>query len=198
MRETPERTEGIRRRDPDVLDAVVREHLPGLLRAARAAGLPPDGAEDAVQSAFLVFFRRAEEFDGRARCGTWLYGILLRTVAESRRKTARDEPTDDIDAVVEARFGPDGTWVRPPRDPAWDVGRSEIRRLLGECLETVPDRQRLAFTLREVEGLTTAELCKVLDVSPNNLGVLLFRSRNRLRECLESKGIEGSADAQMS
>ena len=67
--------------------------------------------------------------------------------------------------------------------------------MLRSCLEDVPERQRVAFTLREVEGFETEEICKILDVSANNLGVLLYRARNRLRECLESKGLEGSGDA---
>lgn len=197
MRESQSRTDGVRRRDPAVLDAIARECVPGLLRAARAAGLPPDQAEDVVQSAFLTFLRRAEEFDGRARCMTWLYGILLRKISELRRSAGRDQPTDDIETVVDARFGRDGRWERPP-GPVADLGGAEVRRMLGECLEGVPDRQRLAFTLREGEGLSTEEVCKVLDVTPNNLGVLLYRARNRLRECLEAKGVTRSADAELS
>jgi RNA polymerase sigma-70 factor (ECF subfamily) len=197
MGETVARTQGIRRRDPEVLDAVARECLPGLLRAAKAAGLPPDQAEDVVQATFLVFLRRADDFDGRARCSTWLYGILLRKISETRRSLMREGLTDEIEDVMDSRFRPDGWWQRPPAGPVRDLGRGEIRRMLGECLESVPDRQRLAFTLREVEGLSTEELCNVLQVSANNLGVLLYRARNRLRECLESKGLEGSSDAEL-
>jgi len=197
-REPAARIEAIRRRDPDTLQAVARECVPGLLRAARAAGLAPEQAEDAVQSAFLTFVRRAEDFDGRARCMTWLYGILIRKISELRRATARDEPTDRIEALVDARFGSDGRWRRPPAGPETDLARAEIMRLLGECLEGVPDRQRLAFTLRDGEGLAVEEVCKLLEVTPNNLGVLLYRARNRLRECLESKGVEGTADADLS
>jgi RNA polymerase sigma-70 factor (ECF subfamily) len=180
-----------------VLEAVVREHLPSLLRAARAAGLDRDAADEAVQDAFLVFIRRASEFDGRARVGTWLFGILLRKVAEARRTLARQAAREDIDEVVEARFDPGGRWVRPPRAPDQDLARGDIRRCLVQCLEEVPERQRLAFVLREIEELTVAEICNVLEVTPNNLGVLLFRARNRLRECLERKGIEGSGDATL-
>ncbi len=50
--------------------------------------------------------------------------------------------------------------------------------------------QRMAFVLREVEGMDTREICKILEVTRTNLGVLLHRVRNRLRECLEAKGIE--------
>ena len=48
----------------------------------------------------------------------------------------------------------------------------------------------MAFVLREIEELETEEICKILDVTRTNIGVLLHRARNRLRECLETKGIE--------
>ena len=49
----------------------------------------------------------------------------------------------------------------------------------------------MAFILREVEGLATEEICKILGVTRTNFGVLLYRVRNRLRECLEAKGVRG-------
>ena len=55
----------------------------------------------------------------------------------------------------------------------------------------MPTQQRLAFVLREVEGLATEEMCKVLEVTRTNLEVLLYRARNRLRECLEAKSMRG-------
>ena len=48
----------------------------------------------------------------------------------------------------------------------------------------------MAFYLREVEGLSTAEICKILGVTSTNLGVMLYRVRNRTRECLEAKGVD--------
>ena len=47
----------------------------------------------------------------------------------------------------------------------------------------------MAFVLREVEELDTQEICKILDVTATNMGVLLHRARTRLRECLEKKGL---------
>ena len=61
-----------------------------------------------------------------------------------------------------------------------------------DCLETLPAAQRIAFHLREIEEITTLEICKKMAVSATNLGVLLFRARNRLRECIEKKGIKGA------
>ena len=55
----------------------------------------------------------------------------------------------------------------------------------------------MTFILREVEGFGTDEICNILEVTRTNLGVLLYRVRNRLRECLEAKGVKGSRDAQL-
>jgi RNA polymerase sigma-70 factor (ECF subfamily) len=62
--------------------------------------------------------------------------------------------------------------------------------MVQDCLETVPRAQRIAFYLREVEEMQTKEICKKMAVSGTNLGVMLFRARNRLRECLEKKGLK--------
>lgn len=195
--EDPALTERIRARDPETLQAVVREHLPMLLRAARGAGLPPDRTEDAVQEVLLTFVMRAAEFDGRARVRTWLYGILLKKMSRAFEGVRREQETEEIDQVVEARFTSAGRWATPPRGPDAGGDRERVRAWLEECLDGLPGRRRMAFVLREVEGLPTEEVCKVLEVSPNNLGVLLFRARNGLRECLETKGLRGRHDADL-
>jgi len=197
MREDSDRVAAIRAGDARVLEEVVRECIPGLLRSARAAGLPPDRAEDAVQASLLVFVQRAGDFDGRARVSTWIHGILFRKIWEERRGARRDAEQETIDGVFESRFDSSGNWGRPPQGPIEALARGEFRRELESCLQDLPDRQRVAFTLREVEGFETAEICNILDVSANNLGVILFRARNGLRECLEARGFEGSSDAAL-
>ncbi len=198
MPEHPEVVAAIRSGDAQALEQAVRECLPALLRAARAAGLPADHAEDTVQAVLLVFVQRAADFDGRARVCTWLHGILWRKIREAWRASGREAEHEDIDALVEARFDEAGNWSRPPAGPVEELVRGEFRRELDDCLRGLPDRQRLAFALREVEGYETAEICNILEVTANNLGVLLFRARNGLRECLEAKGFEGSRDVALS
>lgn len=196
-RESQDRIDGIRRRDPDTIEAVARENLQPLLRAARAAGLNSDDAQDAVQETLLTFVKKADQFDGRAQVRTWLFGILFRKVAAQRRAHAREDAVYDIDAVVDARFAADGRWARPPRSPDVDLAAAEAMTWLSECLEQLPERRRTAFVLREVEQLDPEDVCNVLEISRNNLGVLLFRARNGLRECLELKGMRGSNDAEV-
>jgi RNA polymerase sigma-70 factor, ECF subfamily len=194
MRKHSERVAAIRRHEPEALEAVVRQCLPSLLRTARAAGLTRERAEDAVQESLMVFVKRAAEFDGRAKASTWIHGILMRKIWEARRGQQMDSGHEDIEAAMNRRFDERGRWAQPPHGPVEALARGELHGHLNACLEALPDRQRIAFSLREVEGFDTAEICNILAVTANNLGVLLYRARNGLRECLESKGYEGSSD----
>ena len=109
--ETPERTAGIRRRDAVTLDEVIREALPRLLGAARAAGLSAADAEDIAHACILVLLERAESFDGRARASTWLLGVLANKLRERQRKVQREEIRGKVFTVVNAKGGSGATTV---------------------------------------------------------------------------------------
>jgi RNA polymerase sigma-70 factor (ECF subfamily) len=180
--------ERLRRRDPDALTEAVRDHARPLLRAARALGFAQPEAEDMVQDVFTTFLERLDSFEGRSQLRTWLFGILHRKAFERRRASIVDGRVDPIDEVFESRFDARGKWLRPPADLERLVLSKEIGELVRGCMETLPANQREAFVLREVESFKTGEICKILDVSVTNFGVLMHRARARLRECLEAKG----------
>lgn len=187
-KDPPELAAAIRDRDPAAVQEVVQAYLPQILRAARGAGLEASLAEDVAQSTFLTFLETAHKFEGRSRVRTWLFGILYRKVAEARRKVSRGQEMEDIDAVFEKNFDDRGGWIQRPRPVDSELYASEVRREIDGCLDTVPDTQRMAFVFREVEDMDMKEICKILDVTRTNLGVLLHRARTRLRECLETRG----------
>ena len=187
--EDPELPARIRTGDHDAIQTVVQTYLGQILRAARGAGLNPEQAEEVTQGTFTTFIETAQRFEGRSHVRTWLFGILYRKIAEARRGLARDRQMDPIDEVFESRFDGNGGWLAPPRAADADLENREVRREIEDCLDAAPTRQRMAFLLREVEGFSTDEICKVLEVTRTNLGVMLHRIRNRLRECLEAKGV---------
>ncbi len=180
----------IRERDSEAIETVVRAFLPQVLRAAGGAGLNPDQAAEVTQATFTTFLESANRFEGRSHVRTWLFGILYRKIAEARRGFAKDRRMDDIDEVFESRFDDRGGWARPPRAADAELFAKEARREIADCLHSAPTAQQMAFQLREVEELSTEEICNILDVSRTNLGVMLHRVRNRVRECLEVKGIQ--------
>ncbi len=178
----------LRARDPQAIDTVVRNQSQPLYRAARALGFDESEAEDLTQETFRVFLETLDRFEGRASAGTWLTGILYRKARERRRELARDLQCDLIDEVMESRFDRSGKWRNPPEDLQVWVASKELGRAISVCLKKLPDQQRAAFLFRELAGMNSSEICGALEIGSSNLGVLLFRARNRLRECLEARG----------
>lgn len=178
----------LRRRDPEALTTVVRDHARPLYRAARGMGFSDGEAEDLVQEVFITFLETLDRFEGRSQVRTWLFGILHNKVRERRREMYREEQNDPIDEVFESRFDAEGKWMRPPEDLDRLMESKEIERAIQECMEGLPGAQREVFVMREIEQLETAEVCKVLGVTVTNMSVLMHRARNRLRECIEGKG----------
>jgi RNA polymerase sigma-70 factor (ECF subfamily) len=131
-----------------------------------------------------------ERFEGRSKIKTFLFGILFNKCAERRRKSNREQASEDIEKIFEARFGAWGIWNCVPKGPEDQALNDELRRWLESCARNLSTEQRAAFQLKVVDGQSTAEICKILGVSDTHLGVLLFRARNKLRECLEKKWIK--------
>ena len=187
--EDPEFPARIRASDRTATQTVVETYLGQILRAARGAGLDPQQAEDVTQATFTTFLETAPRFEGRSHVRTWLFGILYKKIAEAHRARGRDRQMDDIDEAFERRFDASGHWSTPPQPVDTDLHNQDAAREVFACLDAAPLRQALAFILREVEELSTEDICNILGVTSTNLGVMLYRTRNRVRDCLEAKGV---------
>ena len=93
-------------------------------------------------------------------------------------------------AVAASRFDGGGSWASPPESWIEEVeDRLEARKLAGflrTAIDDLPDRQRQVVTLRDIEGLSSEEVCSVLEISESNQRVLLHRGRSRLRQAIET------------
>lgn len=153
-------------------------------------GFSPDEAQDLAQSVFVALMESIARFEGRSHIRTFLFGIFYNKVSEHLREKQKAAGSDPIDEVMESKFDIKGNWREPPADIEEGVFSREVREMIQECMEKVPQAQRIAFYLREVEEMQTEEICKKMAISVTNLGVMLFRARNNLRECLEKKGLK--------
>ena len=169
------------------MESLVEEYTGPMLASAGAWGLSRADAEEAVQDALVDFLGALERFEGRSSLKTYLFGVLFHKCSERRRKARREEAVDDVEKAFDSRFGYLGVWNGMPRGPEEQAVDTELREWLARCAEGLSEDQRAAFHLKVVDGVATEDLCKMLGVSATNLGVLLFRARNKLRECLEKK-----------
>tara|TARA_R110002049_G_scaffold12809_2_gene56950 strand:+ start:530 stop:1138 length:609 start_codon:yes stop_codon:yes gene_type:complete len=177
--------QSIRELDHKTMGQLVLEHTKILRRACLGMGFKEEVADDLVQNTWVTFFDVAKRYEGRSKIRTFLFGILYNKAREIRRSEMKH--THDEWNEFESRFDETGHWVKPPAAPDVFVERSQNMALLSSCLDKLPMQQRAAFTLKEVQELSTQEVSEVMGVSANNLGVLSFRAKANLRECLEKE-----------
>jgi RNA polymerase sigma-70 factor (ECF subfamily) len=166
----------------------VREERALYRHAARILGAGPD-AEDTVQDAFLSAWRSIGSFEGTS-FRAWLYRIVTnraldRVRARRRRPEMPLDPPDDEEV----------TWaepVAPGQDLADLAGNREAVAAVEEALRLVPEEQRAALLLRDVEGFAYEEIAVITSVEVGTVKSRIHRARVAVRNALVSRGWRGS------
>lgn len=182
----------------DDLQAYFQERRPDLVRFATLQLRDPAAAEDAVQETLLAALRGAAQFDGRSSPKTWLFAILKRKIIDLLRTRRREVPAsqlanaddgeDDHDPLFDAR----GFWATEHHPHRWthpeeSLERQQFWTIFEMCLNHLPERTAQVFSMRELLGLETEEICQELRISTSNCWVILHRARMGLRLCLEQR-----------
>ena len=182
----------LRARDEQAFVALVERYNGSMLRLALSFVPSRAVAEEVVQDTWLAVLRGLSRFEGRSSLKTWLFSILVNRARSTGVREQRSVPVADAGPVVDAsRFGPNGAWSAPPE--RWieaAESRVDARKLAGLlrlAIDGLPARQREVVLLRDVEGLSSAEVCAVLEISEGNQRVLLHRGRGKLRQVLEAE-----------
>ena len=154
-------------------------------------------AQDLVQETFLAAMKAKSGFAGRATERSWLFGILRHKLADYYRLQNREVAIADLESPLpeeQGAFGASGVgkdgWLDTLAPQAWrtpdqDLTTKEFQRVFNSCLSRLPEKVAQVFQLREIDGVSSEQICKDLDVSANNVWVMLHRARMALRRCLE-------------
>jgi RNA polymerase sigma-70 factor, ECF subfamily len=182
----------LRSGDEEAFRFVVDRYHTSLLRLAQTMVPTRAVAEEVVQDTWLGLVRGIKGFEGRSSLRTWLFHVLVNrarsTGAHERRPAAGVTAGPTVDP---SRFGPQGNWADPPVPWPDDVddrlAAQELAERIRPRIDELPDMQRQVVTLRDIEGLSAAEVCGLLGISEGNQRVLLHRGRARVRGMLEAE-----------
>ncbi len=173
----------------------VEEHGDALYRFAYSFLKDKERSEDAVQETFLAAIRANDRFSERSSVKSWLFGILKHKIVDIIRQDARYvRPADwaDDDPHFEDRFfNANGRWQTPPRTwehPELTLENRQFWREMEGCLALLPPKTARIFFLKEMDGMSTEEICQETGSTTTTVWKALSRARMSLRACLERHG----------
>ncbi|MEM6990365.1 MAG: sigma-70 family RNA polymerase sigma factor [Myxococcota bacterium] len=165
------------------MGAAVRAVYPALFRQLRYLTGDDALAEELAQETFARAIASAGRYDARRPFGAWVYGIGLNVVRKHWRKRTSTTKAHASLRVVSSVHG-HGDHGSPHEGHV----QRERSRMLYDLLETLPERWREAFILREIEGLSLDEAAARLEITPKNVSVRATRARARIREEVLRRG----------
>jgi len=188
----------LRAGDEAAFATLVDQYYGMLLRLARAFVPSQAVAEEVVQETWMGVFEGLPRFEGRSSLKTWIFRILTNRAKTRGKRESRYEPIgtggsqgEDQDLGGGDRFQDDGHWATLPR--AWDENTperlllsKESRNQIDQAISTLTPMQQQVMTLRDIEGLSSQEVCNVLGITETNQRVLLHRGRAKVRRVLDS------------
>jgi RNA polymerase sigma-70 factor (ECF subfamily) len=162
-----------------LFELLMRRYNERIYRAARSIVRDEQEAEDIMQQAYVNAFTHLRQFNGSAQFSTWLTRIAINEALARVRRRGRYEALDDDLSNVEPFMS-----TNPVQNPERQAFVGELRGLLEWAIDTLPDGMREVFVLRDVEGLSTAEVAESLEVSEDVVKTRLSRGRAALRRAL--------------
>lgn len=170
--------------------ALVEQYHFRLVRLAQVYVARAEIAEEVAQETWLALLRGIDRFEERSALQTWLFQICVNRARTVGVREHRLIPDDLVPASVEAeQFTPSGAWVWPP--PTWSASLEPDRdawlvAAVRDAIGQLPANLQVVVTMRDVDGLTSDEVCHVLSISAANQRVLLHRGRAAVRARLST------------
>ncbi len=161
--------------DREAFGTLVERYAAQARRLARSILGNEDDADDAAQDGFLAALRHLGRYDPARPFGPWLLRIVANAASDRRRRRkvrATEEVTPDFRSK---HAGPDV-----------QTDREAFGQQLREALAELPERQRMAVVLFDVEGYSHREIAEVLDVQEGTVRSDVFHGRRALRKALEA------------
>lgn len=182
--------------DREAFRVIMQRGNQRLFRVARGVVRDEVEAEDVLQEAWVKAFAAIGGFRSEAGIMTWLTRIVLN---EARGRLRRRRPTVELEAVEAAQMEA-GQVIRFPgafgaASPEADAARAQIRGLIEQAVDELPEAFRMVFILRDIEECSIEETAATLGIKPETVKTRLHRARRLLREALDARLASATAGA---
>jgi RNA polymerase sigma-70 factor (ECF subfamily) len=167
--------------DESAFDQLVRNHRPRIFAVLYRLVRNREDANDLSQDVFIRVFRSLSKFREESRLSTWLYRIAVNLAfnhLRRRRRVAQSRVEVPVDEETMLELPTQST-------PQGDFHQSELRQAIRTAVESLPERQRAVFVLRQYDGLKNQEIAQVLGCAAGTVKAHYFFAVRRLQQHLK-------------
>lgn len=175
---------------------LVEEHHASLMRMARIFVSDHALAEEIVQETWLAVIAGIQGFQGNASIKTWIFAIMSNQAKKHAKKASRTVNLSALNNLQQedllnpdaSKFKQNGHWLEPIArwniDPEEELVKGRLLEVIQDTVENIPEKQRIVFTMRDMQGFSAEDVTSVLELSEVNQRVLLHRARAAIREAI--------------
>ncbi|QHS56602.1 RNA polymerase sigma factor [Mucilaginibacter sp. 14171R-50] len=163
--------------EPRLYEVLMRRYNSRMYRISMSIINDDAEAEDIMQISYLNAYRQLENYRGQSSFGTWLTRILINeSLLQKKRKTKKEKLLMETTFVEEHH-----------NTPLSGLMNKELKAILEQAVASLPEKYRLVFVMREVQGMSTSETMEVLSLGESNVKIRLARAKEMLKAELSKK-----------
>jgi RNA polymerase sigma-70 factor (ECF subfamily) len=177
QRKTENNIDKARSGDKEAFGCLVKEHQQYAFNLAFRIACNEEDARDIVQESFIKIWKNMKLFDPKMKFTTWMYKIVSNTAIDFLR-SAKKIIKVDIEGLHEKLEQING------EHPETQLSNKETGQLIRLISETLSEKQKLVFVLRDLEGLNSVEVGEILDLPETSIKSNLYHARKAIKEKL--------------
>ena len=176
--------EALRQKNPAAFKAIVEEWQHIVYNTILSIVQSREDAQELAQDVFVVVYQEGGNFKGESKFSTWLYRIAVNKSLEHLRRQKRKKRF----VFVQSLLGNSNEVKQDPPEfvhPGTLLQNKEAAIILAKAVRQLPEKQRIAFTLHKLEGMSQNEIAAVLQISEESVSSLIYRAKNNLKQLLQ-------------
>jgi RNA polymerase sigma-70 factor, ECF subfamily len=175
----------LRSGDPLALRQMIEQYQPMVLRTAKGFVKNTEDARDVTQEVFIDIITHINKFSGKSSLSTWIYRITVNRSLNFLRNNKKRKNHTSGERQDENGTDPVMQLTDPTQKSPQELLEQQDRaRSLHKALNSLPEKQQIAFTLAEYDDLSYKEIAEVMQTSVSSVESLIFRARRKLQEKL--------------
>jgi RNA polymerase sigma factor (sigma-70 family) len=169
--------------EKELYELLMRRHNQKLYRTLRSYLQREAEAQDAMQDTYLRAYEKLHQFRKDALFSTWLVRIGINVALGKLREGKRFATTTTLEGILDDSLIfqlPEPSLMNPEKIAI----QKEMKKLLEKAVDSLPEKYRIIYVLREMEDMPISEITRCLDLSESNVKVRLHRAKAMLKEGL--------------